>query len=83
MLYGMGEDKVRTKSVTKDGKTKELKVTQVENGYVVCVTTSYMEDDEYKSDKKVWISKDDPIPSKDKEDKEPTSIIEAIKSINF
>jgi len=62
-----------------------MTITEVENGYIVCVTTTYMDGDEYKMDKKKWISKEDPMPDKKekKETKEPKSVAEAIKYINF
>jgi|TARA_B100001939_G_C16742316_1_gene530302 hypothetical protein len=83
-MYGVDEDKVRTKSITKDGVTKELKVITAENGYIVCITTSSMEGEEYKVEKKHWISKSDPIPDKsEKEAKEPETVAQAIKNINL
>lgn len=82
-MYGMDDDKVRVKSVTKDGITKELKCITAENGYVVCVTTSYEKDGEYKVEKKYWISKKDPMPEKEKEEKEPQTVAQAIKNINL
>ena len=83
MDYG-NDYKVRRKSVTKDGTTKDLTITEVENGFIVCVTTSYMEGEEYKVTKKKWISKSDPMPEKEKkEEKEPETAAQAIKSINF
>ena len=83
-MYGVDEDKVRTKSVTKDGVTKELKVVTAENGFIVCITTSSMEGEEYKVDKKHWISKKDPIPdSSGSESKEPETVSQAIKNINL
>ena len=86
MDYGKEKEyKVRSKRVVKDGVTKEMTITEVENGYIVCVTTTYMDGDEYKMDKKKWISKEDPMPDKKekKETKEPKSVAEAIKYINF
>lgn len=84
MDYG-NDYKVRSKRVTKDDVTKEMTITEVENGYIVCVTTSYAEDGEYKQTIKKWISKEDPMPDKKdkKETKEPKSVAEAIKYINF
>lgn len=83
-MYGVDDDKIRTKSITKDGVTKELKVITAENGYIVCITTSYMDGDEYKTNKKHWISKSDPIKDKsDKEAKEPETVAQAIKNINL
>lgn len=83
-MYGVDDDKIRTKSVTKDGVTKELKVITAENGFIVCITTSSMEGEEYKVDKKHWISKTDPIKDKsDKEPKEPETVSQAIKNINL
>lgn len=83
-MHGMDDDKVRTKSVTKDGVTKEQKVIQGENGYVVCITTSEMVGEEYKVDKKYWISKKDPLKEKEEKDKEePATVAQAIKAINF
>lgn len=82
-MYGVDDEKIRTKSVTKDGVTKELKVIEGENGYVVCVTTSYEKDGEYKMDKKLWISKQDPMKEKEEEKKEPETVAQAIKAINF
>jgi hypothetical protein len=83
MDYG-NDYKVRRKSVTKDGVTKDVSITEVENGFIVCVTTSYMEGEEYKIEKKKWISKSDPMPDKEnKEEKEPQTAAQAIKSINF
>lgn len=78
------EYEVKRKSVTKDGVTKDLVITHVENGYIVCVTTSYMKDGEYCVTKKKWISEKDPIKSDNKpKTEDPKSIVEAIKSINF
>ena len=85
--YGEKESKVKRMSVTKDGVTKELKITKAENGFIVCITTSCMEGEEYKVDTKHWISKKDPMPEKEKkgtkEDDGPKTISEALKSINF
>jgi hypothetical protein len=85
MDYGKNEYKVRSKRVTKNDCTKEITITQVENGYIVCVTTTDMVDGEYKVTKKKWISKEDPMPDKKGKvkDEEPTSVAQAIKYINF
>jgi len=82
-MYGMDESKVRTKSVTKDGVTKTLKVITAENGFVVCVTTEYEKNGEYKIDKKWWISKKDPMPESKEKEKEPETVAQAVKNINF
>tara|TARA_B110000211_G_C13919158_1_gene481905 strand:- start:13 stop:264 length:252 start_codon:yes stop_codon:yes gene_type:complete len=83
-MYGMDDDKVRVKSVTKDGVTKELKVIEAKNGFVVCVSTSEEKDGEYKMDKNYWISKKDPWPdAKEGEEKEPETVAQAIKNINI
>jgi DNA-binding cell septation regulator SpoVG len=83
-MYGVDDENIRTKSVTKDGVTKDLKVITGENGYIVCITTSSMEGEEYKVDKKYWISKKDPLEEKEeKEVKEPATVAQAIKAINF
>jgi|TARA_R110002012_G_scaffold6160_1_gene28062 hypothetical protein len=82
-MYGMDKDDVRVKSVTKDGITKEVKCITAKNGFVVCVTTSYEKDGEYKMEKDYWISKSDPMPDKEKETKEPETVAQAIKNINI
>lgn len=82
-MYGIDDDKVRVKSVTKDGVTKEVKVITAENGFVVCVSTSYEKEGEYKMEKKYWISKTDPMPDSTKEEKEPQTAAQAIKNINI
>ena len=84
MMDYKNEYKVTRKSITKDGKTKDLSITEVENGFIVCITTSYMEGEEYKSSTKKWISKTNPMPDKEgKEEQEPQTVAQAIKSINF
>ena len=82
-MYGIDDDKVRIKSVTKDGVTKEIKIIEAKNGYVVCVTTSQEKEGEYKVEKDYWISKSDPMPDKGKEVKEPETVAQAIKNINI
>lgn len=84
--YSEKESKIRRMSVSKDGVTKELKITKAENGFIICITTSYMKDNNYEVETKHWISKKDPMPEKEKKEKEdegPKTISEALKSINF
>jgi len=54
------------KIVEKDGIRKEFSCRQVENGFVIEVYKSWSEGEEYKSDSKTYISKDNPFDKTDK-----------------
>lgn len=76
------------KSITKGDMTKELSVTEVENGFIICIEERGYKGEgekrEWYSTEKKYISKTNPLEPEKKETKEETStLLDVINALNI
>ena len=84
------DTEILRKTISKDDVSKTLVVKQAKNGFIIEISKSWEEkndmgEEEYKHSTEYWISKTNPFEkqTKEKENKEPKTISEAIKDLKF
>lgn len=78
----MQEGTTTSKTVEKDGITKTVSVEEVMNGYIIEIRKSGDKDGEYYHETEKYISKSNPLDSKE-EEAEDSGLMDAIKNLKI